>query len=81
MRRTALLAAASRGEMLVRTARHDPYVVAVQGMVKALQHEYAEDVSVASACNESPWHAFMWQLVGERKAARNTSGGNSANRG
>lgn len=68
MRRTALLSAGGRGEVLARASRNDPYVVAVQGMVRALQREYgAIDTPVPP---ESPWAQFMAQLTGKWKSAR-----------
>jgi len=71
MRRTALLGAASRGEMLTRVARNDPYVVAVSGMVRALQREFAPIPDRVSAV-ESPWSAFMAQLTGKWKSSKET---------
>lgn len=71
MRRSVLLAAGSRGEMLVRVARHDPYVVAVNGMVKALQREFAPTPDGIPAA-ESPWGAFMTQLAGKWKSSKET---------
>lgn len=68
MRRTALLSAASRGEMLARVARNDPYVQAVLGMVNALHREYG-DVT-APPPTRSPWNAFMTQFAGKWKSPR-----------
>jgi pilus assembly protein CpaE len=68
MRRTALLAAASRGEMLARVARGDPYVQAVLGIAKGLHREYAGAPAPAPA--RSAWSAFMTQLTGKWKSAR-----------
>lgn len=68
MRRTALLAASSRGEMLARVARNDPYVQAVLGMVNALHREYG-DVT-APTPSRSPWNAFMTQFAGKWKSPR-----------
>ena len=63
MRRTALLTAAGRGEMLVRTARNDPYTQAVTGMVKALQREFATPcTNPPAAPAASPWNSFMSQI-------------------
>lgn len=67
MRRTALLAAAGRGEMLVRTARNDPYTQAVLGMAKALQRELSTSGKPAGATQPnapaaSPWNSFMSQI-------------------
>lgn len=68
MRRTALLAASSRGEMLARVARNDPYVQAVLGMVNALHREYG-DVATPPP-TRSPWNAFMTQIAGKWKSPR-----------
>ncbi|MBB1599332.1 histidine kinase [Variovorax sp. UMC13] len=68
MRRTALLAASSRGEMLARVARNDPYVQAVLGMVNALHREYGDVTAPAPA--RSPWNAFMTQFAGKWKSPR-----------
>ena len=70
MRRTALLTAAGRGEMLVRTARNDPYTQAVLGMTKALQRELAtsdansgaKPKTAPNAPTASPWNSFMSQI-------------------
>ena len=71
MRRTALLTAAGRGEMLVRTARNDPYTQAVLGMTKALQRELATPganlgmnpgATPPDAPAASPWNSFMSQI-------------------
>jgi len=69
MRRSALLAAGARGEMLVRVARNDPYVVAVSAMVKALQRECVHTQEKAATA-ESPWSAFMTQLTGKWKSSK-----------
>jgi pilus assembly protein CpaE len=71
MRRAALLNAGGRGEMLARVARNDPYVVAVNGMVKALQREFAP-VAEGTLAAESPWGAFMAQLTGKWKSSKET---------
>ncbi|WP_219219812.1 AAA family ATPase [Variovorax boronicumulans] len=68
MRRTALLAASSRGEMLARVARNDPYVQAVLGMVNALHREYGDVATPPPA--RSPWNAFMTQFAGKWKSPR-----------
>lgn len=68
MRRTALLAAGGRGEVLARTARNDPYVVAVQGMVRGLQREYRPGDLQENV--DSRWTAFMAQLTDRWKGAR-----------
>ncbi|RYZ10459.1 MAG: histidine kinase [Comamonadaceae bacterium] len=69
MRSTALLAAASRGEMLVRTARADPYVQAVSGLARGLLREYAPAGSPALP-EDSRWAAFKARVFGRRKDAR-----------
>lgn len=68
-RRAPLLAAASRGEMLARTARKDPYVQGVLGMAKGLLREYADGAQIV-APPESPWNAFMAKITGQWKSAR-----------
>lgn len=68
MRAAPLLAAASRGEMLARTSRGDPYVQAVLGMAKSLLREYAEG-SHWPAPTESPWRARIAALAGKWKRA------------
>ena len=71
MRRTALLTAAGRGEMLVRTARNDPYTQAVLGMTKALQRDLTTPgtnpgtnpgATPTNATAASPWNSFMSQI-------------------
>lgn len=69
LRRSPLLAAASQGELLARTARNDPYVQAVLGMARGLLREYA-DPATAVPPPESPWSAFKAQLTGKWKSAR-----------
>ena len=73
MRRTALLGAACRGEMLVRTTRNDPYTQAVTGMTKTLQRELAtagpgaapaEAASSATPAPARPRAGFMTQIAG-----------------
>ncbi len=68
-RGTALLAAATRGEMLVRSARHDPYVHAVQGMARGLYQEYLGAAGLPPA-SDSRWGALMAQLTGKWKSAK-----------
>ena len=75
MRRTALLGAATRGEMLVRTARGDPYTQAVVGIAKALQREFAATGSAtgdasSAAGTASPWNSFMTQISGIASSTR-----------
>jgi len=68
MRRTALLSAANRGEVLSRVARNDPYVQAVLGMARGLLREYTD--SAKNPTPESPWSAFMTQLTSKWKSAK-----------
>ena len=70
-RRAALLGATSKGDMLVRTSRGDPYTVAVLGMVKSLLRDFVaqrEAEPAAARTPASPWHAFMSQITGRRAA-------------
>lgn len=70
MRRSALLAAAARGEMLVTTARNDPYAQAVQAMVNALHREFPRPRDSAGCSQPAPvhastatsWNGFMTRL-------------------
>lgn len=68
MRRTALLSAANRGEVLSRVARNDPYVQAVLGMAKGLHREYGD--TAKSPMQELSWSAFMTQLTDKLKSAK-----------
>ncbi len=68
-RRTPLVAASSRGEMLAHTSRKDPYVQGVLGMAKGLLREYADGAQIV-APPESSWSAFMAQITGKWKSAR-----------
>jgi len=67
-RSTQLLAAASRGEMLVRTARNDAYSQAIAGLARGLNQEYMSDASQPPA-RESSWVARMSQIAGFRKSS------------
>jgi len=67
-RSTSLLAAASRGEMLIRTARGDSYSQAVTGLARSLNQEYM------SATGQPPpkdprWTALMSQITGFWKSS------------
>lgn len=67
-RSAQLLSAASRGEMLVRTARGDPYAQAVTGLARGLTQEYM------SATGQPPpkdprWTALMSQITGFWKSS------------
>jgi pilus assembly protein CpaE len=68
MRSTQLLAAASRGEMLVRTARNDPYSQAVASLARGLHHDYTSDAGQPPA-KESRWVARMSQIAGFWKSS------------
>ncbi|MDA7418174.1 histidine kinase [Xenophilus arseniciresistens] len=64
-RRAALLAAASRGEMLVTSARNDVYTQAVQAMARSLmQGEAAGGGSPEGAPVRSAWQALRARLPG-----------------
>ena len=69
MRRTALLNAASRGTMLARESRSDPYVQAVLGMTRGLQREYGTGAGATPAGRLS-WSTLMTQFTGKRRSAR-----------
>jgi len=69
MRRTALLGAASRGAMLARESRGDPYVQAVLGMTRGLQREYG-GAPVAAPAARLSWNTLMTQFTGKRRSAR-----------
>ena len=69
MRRTALLNAASRGTMLARESRSDPYVQAVLGMTRGLQREYGSGAGATPAGRLS-WSTLMTQFTGKRRSAR-----------
>ena len=69
MRRTALLNAASRGTMLARESRGDPYVQAVLGMTRGLQREYGGS-SAAAPSRGLSWNTLMTQFTGKRRAHR-----------
>jgi pilus assembly protein CpaE len=67
-RGTQLLAAASRGEMLVRTARNDAYSQAVAGLARGLNQQYMSDAGEPPA-KESSWLARMSQVAGFWKSS------------
>ncbi|WP_255221174.1 AAA family ATPase [Variovorax boronicumulans] len=67
-RGTQLMAAASRGEMLVRTARNDAYSQAVASLARGLKQEYMPDPG-HSPTRESGWATRISQLVGLRKSS------------
>jgi len=68
-RRAPLLAAASRGEMLVRSARNDPYTQAVAGMARALHQEFMRAAGQTPA-KDPRWVALMSQITGLWKSSR-----------
>ncbi|MDH6169389.1 pilus assembly protein CpaE [Variovorax boronicumulans] len=67
-RSAQLLAAASRGEMLVRTARGDPYAQAVTGIARSLHQEYISATGQPPA-KDPRWVALMSQLTGFWKSS------------
>lgn len=67
-RSTQLLAAASRGEMLVRTARNDAYSQAVAGLARGLSQEYTSEAGQPPA-KEPSWVARMSQIAGFWKSS------------
>lgn len=67
-RSTPLLAAASRGEMLVRTARTDPYSQAVTGLARGLHQEYMS-ASGQPPAKDPRWVALMSQVTGLWKSS------------
>ncbi len=58
-----LLAAASHGEMLVRTARNDAYSQAVTGLARGLHQEYMSGSGQRPA-RDPRWVALMSQITG-----------------
>jgi len=62
-RTTQLLSAASRGEMLVLTARNDAYSQAVATLARGLQQEYMSGPSQPPA-KDPRWTALMSQFTG-----------------
>ncbi|RIX84246.1 AAA family ATPase [Acidovorax cavernicola] len=67
-RSTQLLAAASRGEMLVRTARSDAYSQAVASLARSLQQDCMPTPGHVPL-KESGWTARISQIVGFRKSS------------
>ncbi|MGJ7608883.1 AAA family ATPase [Variovorax sp. LT1R20] len=67
-RSSALLAAASRGEMLVRTARNDPYSQAVTGFARGLHQEYMSATGTPPA-KDPRWLARISQVTGLWKSS------------
>lgn len=71
-RSAPLLGAASRGEMLVRIARNDPYSQAVAGLARSL-HEECTTGSVPAPAGTTHWTStLMSKITGLRK--RSTQG-------
>ncbi|BEP37336.1 fimbrial protein [Variovorax sp. V59] len=67
-RGTQLLAAGCRGEMLVRTARNDPYAQAVGGLARTLHQEYMS-VTGQPPPKDPRWTALMSQITGFWKSS------------
>ena len=67
-RGTQLLAAASRGEMLVRTSRSDAYSQAVTGLARGLHQEYMSESGQPPA-KDPRWVALMSQVTGLWKSS------------
>jgi len=67
-RSAQLLAAASRGEMLVRTARGDPYAQAVTGIARVVHQEYISATGQPPA-KDPRWVALKSQLTGFWKSS------------
>ncbi|WP_208511249.1 AAA family ATPase [Variovorax paradoxus] len=67
-RSTQLLAAASRGEMLVRTARNDAYSQAIAGLARGLHQEYTSGSS-QQPVKDPRWTALMSKVTGFRKSS------------
>ena len=57
-RSAPLLSAASRGEMLVRTARNDPYSQAVAGLARGLHQEFMSPTGQPPA-KDPRWSALI----------------------
>lgn len=74
LRHSQLLGAASRGEMLVRTARNDPYSQAVQAAARALQNDARTSDGGsnphAQVVKDARWTTLMAQLTGGWKKPR-----------
>jgi len=68
-RGTQLLAAASRGEMLVRTARTDAYTQAVSALARGLHQAYACGGTAQAPAKESRWSARVSQITGLWKSS------------
>lgn len=66
-RRAALLAAASRGEMLVSSARSDPYAQAIQALARSLFKDGGGSATPTSP--RSAWQALRARLTGRNASA------------
>lgn len=67
-RSAQLLSASSRGEMLVRTARNDPYSQAVASLARNLHNEYTSG-SAQPPAKDPRWTALMSKVTGFRKSS------------
>ncbi|MDQ0606131.1 pilus assembly protein CpaE [Variovorax sp. W1I1] len=67
-RSAQLLSAASRGEMLVRTARNDAYSQAVASLARSLHNEYTSG-SAQPPAKDPRWTALMSKVTGFRKSS------------
>ena len=67
-RSAPLLSAASRGEMLIRTTRNDPYSQAVTGLARSLSQKYMP-LTGPSPAKDSRWFALKSQISGLWKSS------------
>jgi len=67
-RSAPLLSAASRGEMLVRTARNDPYSQAVASLARGLAQKYTSNTGHTPA-KDPRWFALKSQISGLWKSS------------
>lgn len=70
-RSAALLTAASRGEMLVRTARNDPYSQAVIELARGLHHERLATGGGQTPTKDSRWGSLISQFTGRNRKNSN----------
>lgn len=68
-RSAPLLSAASRGEMLVRTARNDPYSQAVTGLARSLSQKSTTPLTGQSPAKDPRWFALKSQISGLWKSS------------
>ncbi|KAF1046393.1 AAA family ATPase [Xylophilus sp.] len=66
-RHTALLAAANRGALLSQTARSDPYVQALQAIVRTLAPQRRPAGATTAATAADRWSSLMHQITGKWK--------------